>query len=168
MIISSESQRVTPGSYSGRDLGVSIALYVGKDQRQYTSEGSYSGGDAGTISHTSVGAYSGGDVGASTSTALYANIGHQQSTLYKPKRDYTLLCAVCKLKGHTKETCYRVVGYSPDYKFRKKSGNNANRMANVNVVDNDAIWSNSQAIEQGELCDSSSQSRRYESLIFYQ
>ncbi|KAH0682513.1 hypothetical protein KY285_020026 [Solanum tuberosum] len=112
-IISDESQRVTAGSYSGGNLGISTALYVGKDQRQYTSGGSYSGGDVCLVSHTSGGAYSGGDACASASTALYAN-------------------RVCKLKGLTKETCYRVVGYPPDYKFRKKSGNNANRLANAN------------------------------------
>ncbi|KAH0746847.1 hypothetical protein KY285_008504 [Solanum tuberosum] len=123
MIISNESQRVTTGSYSRGDLGISTALYIGKDQRQYTGEGSYSGGDA----------------CASTSTDLYAGRGHQQSALYKPKRDYNLQCEVCKIKGHTKETCYRVVRYPPDYKFKKKSGNNANRMANVNAVENESL-----------------------------
>lgn len=38
------------------------------------------------------------------------------------KRGTTPCSEVCKLKGHTKETCYKVVGYPPDYKFKKKTG----------------------------------------------
>ncbi|KAH0765482.1 hypothetical protein KY285_001353 [Solanum tuberosum] len=105
----------------------------------YLLQSNTPGGDAGATSYTSGGSYSGGDAGASTSTVLYAGRGHQQSSLYKPKKNYNLQCDVCKMKGHTKETCYRVVGYLPDYRFRKKSGNNANRTENANAVENDSL-----------------------------
>ncbi|KAH0682028.1 hypothetical protein KY289_019780 [Solanum tuberosum] len=89
------------------------------------------------------GSYSGGDL--SIPTALYA--GNNQQSFYKQKNDYTLQCEVCKIKGHTKETCYRVIGYPPDYKFKRKFGpparfgnnENGNRMAHVNVVEENGL-----------------------------
>lgn len=38
----------------------------------------------------------------------------------RPKKNYNLQYDVCKLKGHTKETCYKVVGYPKENKFWKK------------------------------------------------
>lgn len=39
------------------------------------------------------------------------NGGRNQNHMFK--KNYNLQCEVCKLKGNTKETCYRVVGYPP-------------------------------------------------------
>ncbi|XP_019229239.1 PREDICTED: uncharacterized protein LOC109210292 [Nicotiana attenuata] len=49
--------------------------------------------------------------------ALMTNRSRNQQ---RPKKNYNLQCDVCHMKGHTKETCYRVVGYPKDNKFRKK------------------------------------------------
>lgn len=57
MIFSYESQWVTTGSYLGGDLGISNALYVGKDKRQYTGGGSYLEEDTSVTSNTSGGSY---------------------------------------------------------------------------------------------------------------
>jgi len=133
MVISDESQRVTAGSYSGGDLGIPTALYAGKDVGASTSQRQFAGSSSSFE----------GDVGASTSATLYAGRPNQQQSFYRQKRDYTLLCDVCKMKGHTKDTCYRVVGYPLDYKFKKKPGpparygsnGNGNRMAHVNAIE---------------------------------
>lgn len=58
-IISDESQWETRGSYSGGDMGISIVLYVGKDQRHYAGGDSYSGGNTSATSFTRGGSYSG-------------------------------------------------------------------------------------------------------------
>lgn len=56
--------------------------------------------------------------------------GGSTSNSQRQKSIYNLQCEVCKMKGHTKETCYRVVGYPPDHpKFRKKYG--GTRIANA-------------------------------------
>ncbi|MCD9559982.1 hypothetical protein HAX54_018366 [Datura stramonium] len=41
------------------------------------------------------------------------------------RRIINLFCDLSKLKGHTKEICYGLVGYPPDYKFKEK-GNERN------------------------------------------
>ncbi|XP_016484459.1 uncharacterized protein LOC107805001 [Nicotiana tabacum] len=54
--------------------------------------------------------------------ALMTNsFGNQQ----RPKKNYNLQCDECHMKGHTKETCYKVVGYPKDNKFRKKYNSQA-------------------------------------------
>ncbi|XP_075109036.1 uncharacterized protein LOC142180841 [Nicotiana tabacum] len=50
-------------------------------------------------------------------SALMANrAGNQQ----KMRKKYNLFCDFCKMKGQTKETCYKIVGYPNDYKFKNK------------------------------------------------
>uniref|UniRef100_A0A0V0HX07 Putative ovule protein n=1 Tax=Solanum chacoense TaxID=4108 RepID=A0A0V0HX07_SOLCH len=36
------------------------------------------------------------------------------------KKGYNLVCDFCKIKGHTRENCYKIIGYPPDFKFKKK------------------------------------------------
>ncbi|XP_075084763.1 uncharacterized protein LOC142168014 [Nicotiana tabacum] len=49
--------------------------------------------------------------------ALLTNrVGNQQ----KPKKNYNLYCNYFKLKGHTRDTCYKLVGYPNDHKFKKR------------------------------------------------
>ncbi|XP_019255014.1 PREDICTED: uncharacterized protein LOC109233584 [Nicotiana attenuata] len=43
-------------------------------------------------------------------------VGNQQ----KPKKNYNLYCDYHKLKGHTRDICYKLVGYPNDHKFKKK------------------------------------------------
>ncbi|XP_019235872.1 PREDICTED: uncharacterized protein LOC109216195 [Nicotiana attenuata] len=40
----------------------------------------------------------------------------------KYKKNYNLYCDFCKLKGHSKENCYKIVGYPADYRYKKKGG----------------------------------------------
>ncbi|CAM8877096.1 unnamed protein product [Rhodiola kirilowii] len=50
------------------------------------------------------------------------------------------LCTHCNLQGHTRETCYKLNGYPPNYKSQKAS-NQVNRSQNkssINVVSSDA------------------------------
>ncbi|XP_075088191.1 uncharacterized protein LOC142170235 [Nicotiana tabacum] len=49
--------------------------------------------------------------------ALLTNrVGNQQNL----KKNYNLYCDYCKLKGHTRDICYKLVGYPNDHKFKKK------------------------------------------------
>lgn len=36
-------------------------------------------------------------------------------------------CDHCGLKGHTKENCYKIIGYPEEFKGRKKFGNSNSR-----------------------------------------
>ncbi|KAH0677591.1 hypothetical protein KY290_024491 [Solanum tuberosum] len=45
--------------------------------------------------------------------------GASSSSNYRGKKTQ-VLCEVCGFKGHTKDTCYRIVGYPADLKGRKK------------------------------------------------
>lgn len=40
---------------------------------------------------------------------------------------------MCKIKGHTRENCWKIIGYPNDFKFRMRMGTNesANKMCNV-------------------------------------
>ncbi|XP_059311121.1 uncharacterized protein LOC132062597 [Lycium ferocissimum] len=94
-------------------------------------------------------------------TALYSrNGGNQNHNAQKFKRNYNLFCEICKIKGHTKETCYKVVGYPQGYRFKKRfnnsnatyNGNNASSAYNV-VAENSGQFGENQKM-QGEGADS--------------
>ncbi|KAH0647236.1 hypothetical protein KY285_032484 [Solanum tuberosum] len=40
------------------------------------------------------------------------------------KKGYNMVCDFCKIKGHTRENCYKIIGYPRDFKFKKKGSNN--------------------------------------------
>ncbi|XP_016450931.2 uncharacterized protein LOC107775693 [Nicotiana tabacum] len=46
------------------------------------------------------------------------------------KKNFNIQCEYCKLKGHTKENCYKLVGYPQDFR-QKKRGYNAAHNANI-------------------------------------
>ncbi|XP_070031786.1 uncharacterized protein [Nicotiana tomentosiformis] len=59
------------------------------------------------------------------STALYSNkVTNNTWSQFKPVGNY---CQVqyeyCHFKGYTKENCYKLIGYSPDFKSKRKGGN---------------------------------------------
>ncbi|KAH0694831.1 hypothetical protein KY290_023164 [Solanum tuberosum] len=41
-------------------------------------------------------------------------------------KNFTPQCDFCHLKGHTKEKCYKLIGYPPDFKFTKNRERDTN------------------------------------------
>ncbi|KAH0733129.1 hypothetical protein KY289_004317 [Solanum tuberosum] len=39
---------------------------------------------------------------------------------YKSKKNWELKCDYCKNQGHVEDNCFRLHGYPPDWKFKKK------------------------------------------------
>ncbi|XP_016572935.1 uncharacterized protein LOC107870802 isoform X1 [Capsicum annuum] len=66
---------------------------------------------------------------------VYNKSGVQQGQRFK--KNYNLPCEVCKIRGHTKENCWKVVGYPPDFKS-KKYGHNAVCSAAVEYTSQDS------------------------------
>lgn len=66
--------------------------------------------------------------------AMYTKAGGNQ----RFKRNFNLYCDFCKMKCHNKENCYKIIGYPPNYKSKKKTGNSAayNVLSEVNVQNN--------------------------------
>jgi len=67
----------------------------------------------------------------------------------KPKKNWNVQCDHCKIMGHVKSDCYRLIGYPPDFKFKKKFGNpnapnvhGGDQRSQANFVRNDDAWPN--------------------------
>ncbi|KAH0705544.1 hypothetical protein KY289_010620 [Solanum tuberosum] len=67
----------------------------------------------------------------------------------KPKKNWNVQCDHCKIMGHVKSDCYRLIGYPPDFKFKKKFRNpnapnvqGGDQRSQANFVRNDYAWSN--------------------------
>ncbi|XP_075085122.1 uncharacterized protein LOC107763294 [Nicotiana tabacum] len=56
------------------------------------------------------------------STALYS-----AKPNFNPKfrKNYNIQCEFCKMKSQIKESCYKIIGYPSDHKFKKKGGTGA-------------------------------------------
>ncbi|GMJ01569.1 hypothetical protein HRI_003826100 [Hibiscus trionum] len=67
-------------------------------------------------------------------TALYSSSGAQGYGQFRKK--FNGICDHCHLKGHKKESCYRLIGYPPDFKFNRKGGGNVRQAANSATVEN--------------------------------
>ncbi|OIS97769.1 hypothetical protein A4A49_62463 [Nicotiana attenuata] len=50
----------------------------------------------------------------------------------RPKKNFNLVCDYCKYKGHTRENCFKLVGYPADFKHKKKG--NAFPTANFQLI----------------------------------
>nr|XP_033511211.1 uncharacterized protein LOC117275971 [Nicotiana tomentosiformis] len=62
------------------------------------------------------------DIGDSAVMMSKANSGNGNSS-FKPKNNLgrsTLQCDYCHLKGHTKDTCYKLHGYPANFKVKKR------------------------------------------------
>ncbi|GMI67901.1 hypothetical protein HRI_000459300 [Hibiscus trionum] len=69
-------------------------------------------------------------------TALYSSSGAQGYGQFRKK--FNGICDYYHLKGHKKESCYRLIGYPPDFKFNRKGGANTRQAANSATVENGA------------------------------
>ncbi|XP_049397178.1 uncharacterized protein LOC125861289 [Solanum stenotomum] len=66
------------------------------------------------------------NAGGNDITTLWSARGLPQNHK-KPHNEYwNEKCDFCKIKGHIKANCYRLIGYPPNYKDRKKEGIAAN------------------------------------------
>ncbi|OIT35690.1 hypothetical protein A4A49_57273, partial [Nicotiana attenuata] len=54
------------------------------------------------------------------STALYGNKGPNVTNGSNRQRKNNIQCDYCHYKGHTKENCFKLIGYPPDLKSKKK------------------------------------------------
>ncbi|XP_019227530.1 PREDICTED: uncharacterized protein LOC109208834 [Nicotiana attenuata] len=68
--------------------------------------------------------------------AMYTKAGWNYQ---KTRKNFNLFCDVCKMKGHSKENCYKVIGYPPEYRPRKK---NTNTYSAYNVLSNVSVQGN--------------------------
>ncbi|XP_049411245.1 uncharacterized protein LOC125874406 isoform X2 [Solanum stenotomum] len=70
------------------------------------------------------------------STALYAaGKGNLQKKYQGKKKNWDKICDYCKIQGHIKEDCFRLIGYPADWKFKRKSGPMANQAQAPNQQD---------------------------------
>lgn len=62
-------------------------------------------------------------VGPMTHMEVAALIAGRNASSHKFRKDWNVQCEYCKKMGHAKVNCYKLIGYPPDFKFRKKVGN---------------------------------------------
>ncbi|KAH0703490.1 hypothetical protein KY285_017768 [Solanum tuberosum] len=49
-----------------------------------------------------------------------AMISRRNSHPHKFKKNWNVQCDYCNMMGHTRANCYKLIGYPPNFKFRKK------------------------------------------------
>ena len=57
-----------------------------------------------------------------SNSSVRTNYQGNKSSYKGRSRRNDLYCDHCHLTGHTKAVCYKLIGYPPDYKFKKKTG----------------------------------------------
>ncbi|XP_038995860.1 uncharacterized protein LOC120153902 isoform X2 [Hibiscus syriacus] len=68
--------------------------------------------------------------GVSGATAMYSNASGNSD-----RRRFNGVCDYCKIKGHKRDNCYRLIGFPPDFKFTKKKNSQAAFATNPSLVD---------------------------------
>ncbi|XP_070013240.1 uncharacterized protein [Nicotiana sylvestris] len=66
--------------------------------------------------------------------AMYSKAGGNQNQNQRFRRNYNVYYDFCKIKGHSKENCYKIVGYPADFKNKRKGNAGANASYNVNLM----------------------------------
>nr|XP_016481624.1 PREDICTED: uncharacterized protein LOC107802605 [Nicotiana tabacum] len=66
--------------------------------------------------------------------AMYSKAGGNQNQNQRFRRNYNVYCNFCKMKGHSKENCYKIVGYPADFKNKRKGNTGTNAAYNVNLI----------------------------------
>ncbi|KAJ0031802.1 hypothetical protein Pint_14744 [Pistacia integerrima] len=56
-------------------------------------------------------------------TVLYSSSNTSQHSS-KTKKNWSIICEHCNVRGHKKDNCYRLIGYPADFKFTKKKFSN--------------------------------------------
>ncbi|OIT38650.1 hypothetical protein A4A49_01120 [Nicotiana attenuata] len=81
-------------------------------------------------SATQNGILCGAPVGIDNNALVTANASNM-----RPRRNTMLICDYYKLKGHTRDTCYKLNGYPPGFKFnnnkRRGTKDNSGPMAHI-------------------------------------
>ena len=73
-----------------------------------------------------------------------SHTGNYESVMYnrtsgnqKFTRNCHLYCEVCKIRGHNKDNCWKIVGYPPEFKYKKKKPSEGGSAAyNVSTKEN--------------------------------
>ncbi|KAH0700452.1 hypothetical protein KY285_014699 [Solanum tuberosum] len=64
------------------------------------------------------------EVGESSGSNV--NETYRNNSKIKLRRNSHLQCDFCHLKGHTREKCYKLIGYPPDFKFTRNMDKDQN------------------------------------------
>jgi len=108
MLVERESQRSLTSSMSGEGTDLA-ALMAGKRMPNRYAKGTSQSQQ-----------YSKGLTSQSQSSTQHYNRG---------KKNWDKICDFCNLQGHVEDDCFRLHGYPPGWKFKKKgTGNNANHV----------------------------------------
>ncbi|XP_015160329.1 uncharacterized protein [Solanum tuberosum] len=89
-------------------------MIVGDESQKAVVHTSNSSMGLNSISMESIALYS--KAGSSSWVNTTSSLGVNQ----RFKKNYVLICDFCKCKGHNKEFCYKIVGYPPDFKSKRK------------------------------------------------
>lgn len=107
MIQSDEGQRIISGMHTDGDVMEPMALYAG--ERSYGSKSTRS----------------------DSTNSESSSFGAKENYSSKKKVNWNLFYEHCKMHGHTRNICYRLVGYLDDWKFEKKPANGEVRGINL-------------------------------------
>ncbi|XP_055803840.1 uncharacterized protein LOC129872909 [Solanum dulcamara] len=82
----------------------------------------------------------------SDSVAMYLRVRNSSGISNRFKKNTSLICDFCKCRGHTKDSFYKVVGYAPDFKSKRKV-----QSANMVHADTNSLTNQSQQSGQANF-----------------